>query len=58
MEEVRPVKVEKTISTHDDEINIVVTVPSDVDLDEYTDYLAKDLVKFLNKELYSQEIDR
>ena len=50
---VHPIRVVQTVSTHDDELNYVVTVPSDVDIDAYTDYLQKDLIEFLNKELYS-----
>ena len=52
---VKPIKVIQTTSTHDDELNFVVTVPNDVDIDAYTDHLAKDLLNFLNKEIvYSQ----
>ena len=52
---VKPIKVIQTTSTHDDELNFVVTVPNDADIDAYTDHLAKDLLNFLNKEIvYSQ----
>ena len=52
---VKPIKVIQTTSTHDDELNFVVTVPNDVDIDANTDHIAKDLHNFLNKEIvYSQ----
>ena len=50
---IRPIRVVQTVSTHDDELNYVGTVPSEVDINTYTDYLQKDLIEFLNKELYS-----
>ena len=48
---VHPIRVTQTVSTHDDELNYVVTVPSNVDIDAYTEYLRKDLIEFLNNEL-------
>ena len=48
---VRPIRVIHTTPQHGDELDYVVTIPNDVDIDRYTNDLAKDLIEFLNKEL-------
>ena len=48
---VRPIRVIQTTPQHGDELDYVVTIPNDVDIDQYTNDLAKDLIEFLNKEL-------
>ena len=46
-----PVKVVKTTPKHAGQVDYLITIPEDVDINEYTDRLAKDLTRFLRNEI-------
>ena len=51
LQKVQPVNVVKTTPQKAHEVDYVITIPNDVDIDEYTEALAKDLRQFLAKEM-------
>ena len=51
LQKVQPVSVVKTTPMKAYEVDYVITIPNDVDIDDYTNALAKDLRQFLNQEM-------
>ena len=46
-----PVKVVKTTPKHAGQVDYLIIIPEDVDINAYTDRLAKDLIQFLQNEI-------